>query len=453
MLFKHIKYKFKLNTKNFTNTYSRNFKMGHVEAQFRKLKSYVEVILDKNSLKDLNLSDLTNFYLLLKANQDLLEGDVIQQKDLEANITSIINLNDSKEDNFKLTKFLFENFQMSKNNLIFQNLITNFFSIKPRDIDPDRSILDDFELYSYNFKTTDSTFLQTENSLFEKFIEITKKLNEENNYKGVNSSSIVNLFNIYPNLGINITNNPLYTFHRDIIYDLVCSSNAIADIHIYHSFYEFYTRYRDIDTNLTFTQNLKLKNQFKKHFYDIFSQYKSNESELLSIPIRYDSLIHIVQNNFSDPNFVILCEYMLNEKMKTCLCPLDILISHITFCVKENSINRFLIHFTAFNCLEHLRSKINFQAFEDYMLLIYWFICSNARLLEDSQTLKDFFEEFQFYVYENKTLKDSTKPIDLKIYNTIKFYHSHLQGTGYFDNSFVNYLDQTIQINKQLNII
>jgi hypothetical protein len=424
-----------------------------LEAKFKKLKSYIEVMLDKDSLIDLNLTDVKKYYTLLKSTHDLIEGDVIQHEDLENNIGVVVEQNNDKEENFILTKFLYEDYQLENNSIIFKKLISNIFNIKTGHTDSDRSILDDFEYYSYNFGTVSPLYVRDEPEILNNLILVTKKLGENNNYKGVSTEGVVQLLNIYPTLNIDLTNTDIYRYHSACVYELIYNKQSTIDINMYSTLFDFFLKYKDIDKSVTFSERLKIKEHMRNEYMKAFNYYIGRENQLTFIPIRFDNLIKVLHKNTREKHFQSLCEYIINLKMRNEICPLNVILSHISFRLKQGFIDKFTIHFVAFNTSEHLRSKVSFQIFEEQVIIIYGFLCANSYLLAESQTVKDFYEEFKLYVYHNKTISDKSKPINLELYNLMKYYHSKLVETAYYDQAFSNYLDQMIRLNKQLNII
>ena len=289
---------------------------------------------------------------------------------------------------------------------------------------------------------------------------LTKELNTDENYKGLSSEYLVNFFNLFPKIGVDVTESDAFRFHsRLILHENLGDNLRNLKLDETLDYFDFYLNYKNICNNiLTFKNKLEITRNLKEKFKYLFENYEQNKFDGVEFNIRYDDLSKIM-NFFKDESHMLtLCEVILHKKLTHHICPVNILINILNIYVNRIAdstvtINKNILLFTAFNCIEHLSNRVTKYSFEKDFILIYGVICNFSKLAPQSETLSEFFEEFKSSLFHNKFInifENDMGTLSNRSLLEIRNFHNLLLPTNYYDKAFAKYLDNTINLSNQI---
>jgi hypothetical protein len=461
MLFKYLRRKnFCVFNKNLTSFNSKNNNLPHdPKVAIRKIKSYLELLSSKEIEKELGLIDLKKFFGLTKISKDYLNSNVVETIEIKIKIKDVISLNKSLENNLELTKYVYNDLQYEKNDFIFKLLIANAFSLIKKN-DEDSSLLEYLPFISWNLKPIDGKTILKSDILLTNIQKITQEFNTMDNYKAADTSEIINFLNIFPDMGVDITNEDFYKFHFNKIIKEKLNLLESGKLKYTEAFdyFKFIITFKDtsLDLKMRFEIKERFKNYFEKLMLDVI---KLNEIEpSAKIFIRFDDLLFIMKSTSGSINFIKICEYILNLKLNEHICPIETMLDMIKFYIDNNLINKSILHFISYNTMEHLKLNVMVQTFENSIVTLYGFICEYNHHIPNSETVNEFLEEFKSCLFNNKFLdmlniEFYSVNIKFETLETIRIYHKRLLGGQYYDEAFDNFLKKAIDLNKNLACI
>lgn len=463
------------------------------KTQILKLKNYLEVFHSSESEKELDLNDIKIFYYLKNICSEFIDERIFNSEELNIKIEMIIKNNKNKQNNLLLTKFLYDDLQLEKNHLLFKLLLMNNFDLIKRENEEDSLLLHSLPYVYYNLKSNDCEILLNENLLF-KLQNMISELNNNQNYKGVDSHHAACFMNIFPKLNVNIVDSESYAFHSAKIVEIILSektiqANEIININNLMDYLSFFLNFKENDHDFNFKLNLEIKNKFKilleYYFLNVINE------NIKIIPMRYDEFYMLYDTFYNDKKFIKLIEYILHIKLETGTCELDTLLNYVNLYLNKLQFDKFILNFLSINLIKHIKTGLTLTDFQERIILFYEVICQHIQTnanLNNIGSVQEFFEEMKSCLYsqlfidnENNILieeepdnplftipepynnkkqplkifvKPEYKTISISIYNSMYVAHSLVKNTSYFDPAFDNYLRNTIKLNKQLtNII
>jgi hypothetical protein len=450
-----MKFKFfKYGKKFFNQTYTHTNIKDETRRNLRKIKSYVEILSSKGIEKEINFDELKKFLGLTKITKDYIESNIIESKELKEKISEIISLNKSLENNLDMTKFLYYGLQREKNDFLFKTLLANSFSLIKKSDEEDSTILEYFPSISFNLKTINGKILMKSELLLDTMKSMTKELSFMEHYKGVDTDHMVNYLNTFKEMGVLISQEEFFKFHSKIALEKI-NDNTLT-FNLAYDYFSFYINFRN-DINIRDIKlRLEYKEKFKNFFINHFKEMIRTNSKILP---RFDQIHFLIQNFKKDKQVQNICEYILNLKLEDDFCPIMTLIEFSNLYLNNQMMNKSILHFIAFNLMENLRSGVTIKTFESNVIPLYDLIASFSYLLDNSETLVDFYEDFKSCIFYNRYLNMvevetndflNVESISNNSLIMIKNIHSKLIGYKYFDQSFDNYLERSINLNKNL---
>lgn len=450
MKFKFIKFGKKLF--NQSNTHS-NIK-DETRRNLKKIKSYVEILSSKGIEKELNFDDLKKILGLTKITREYIESNLIESLQLKEKISEIISINKSLENNLDMSKFLYYGLQREKNDFLFKTLLANSFSLLKKSDEEDSTILEYFSCISFNLKTINSQILTKSELLLNTMKSMTKELTFMDNYKGVDTDHMINYLNTFKEMGVLISQEELFKFHSKIALEKINEKSLTFSLAF--DYFNFYINFRN-DINIgDLKHRLEYKEKYKNFFINHFKEMILTNTKILP---RFDQICFLIENFKKDNQVQNICEYVLNLKLEEDFCPLMTLIEISNFYLNSQMMNKSILHFIAFNLMENLRSGVTIKTFQSKVLPLYDLIASFSYLLENSETLNEFYEEFKSCIFYNRYLNSveeetndylNFESISNSTLIKIKSIHLKLLGHKYFDQAFDNYLERSINLNKNL---
>jgi hypothetical protein len=419
--------------------------------------------------KEMNLSDLKIFFTLFTDCQNLVENNFFFKENFRNQINTIIKYNKSIEANHDLTKHLFHKLQFERNEYIYKSLLGNMFSLIKKT-DEDNLTIQYFPYFSLNLKTINPSIILKSELLLNTVQTFTKELNSNENYKGFASEYLATYFNIFPKIGVDITQSDSFIFHSKFI--LFERLNELPKLSLYETFdyFEFFLNFKNICDFLTFRDKIEINRKFKDNFKSLMEREKflletseyhgTNELNkmnknysTIAMDLRYDEICKILSIYKDDCIMINLCEVILHLKLKHHICPVNILMDIVGIYLNHLHINKNILHFIAFNCIEHLSNTVTKYSFEKDFVLIFGLICNFSQLVPNSETISEFFEEFKSTLFHNRFLNLFEKDMGTLSNRSlveIRNFHDALKDTNYFDKSFAKFVDNTINLSSQI---
>jgi len=433
--------------------------------------------------KEINLSDLKILFTLFRDCQNLIENNFFLTENFRKQINTIIKFNKSVEANYDLTKHLYHKLQFERNEYIFKSLLGNMFSLIKKT-DEDNLTIQYFPYFSMNLKSTDPNLITKSELLLSTFQTFTKELNLNENYKGLSSEYLATYFNIFPKIGVDITESASFKFHSELIikeklYDLTKSDSSLNVEYL-----EFFQNFKNFCSFLNFRDIIEINKKIKENFKNLMERenelseqadskyqygdelsanakanavaiYKDTTKFPPSMNLRYDEIYKILITYKDDRCLVNLCEVILHSKLKYHTCPANIMIDIIGIYLNHIPMNKTILHFIAFNCIEHLNNRVTKYSFEKDFVLFYGVICNFSFLAQNSETVIEFFEEFKSTLFHNRFINIFEKDLGTLSNRSlveIRNFHDSLKNTNHyhFDKSFAKFLDNTINLSSQI---
>jgi hypothetical protein len=437
----------------------------------KRIKDYLEILSSKNIENEMSLDELKKLITLVKFSSDYIKSDLLNDEQVKQKMNLIITNNKNLEKNYDCIDFFYKKLSLERNDFLFKSLVENTFAMTKRS-DKDSLLLEFLPNVNLAFTTVDANLIYKSEKIYDILKEMTQSFASEGNYKGVDTDHIIHYLCSFKDVNVDVKNEEFFKYHSALVKNEKVWQLDKLDYFPVYDYFIFYLKNLRSNTS-KLNERLSIKKKFKDFFsremmkiisddqVDYSSELDNNSLIINSVVFRFEHLINLIKEFKDDKLFIKLCEYSLQKKLERDLCPIDLVIELGFFCFGNNMVSKSILHFLAFNTMEHLRAGITVNNFNKKALPLFDLIVESIARIEDIpyETITRFLEVFKSSVFNNDLLiSDSIEDmlhfqsLSIEAIITMKIIHKKLP-PAMFDASFDNYLDKAIVLNKSLNII